>query len=125
MPRDGGRYRVLHAAQVGSQSERFIVAKDSRQRARPRKCVRLAADPKTIKLADIPRVTQPELSVFDGKRKQRQPSGIPDLIDLTAAAASTSLLQLMEHRIATRSFCKRNHLAGEGSPGPNWRAHSA
>ena len=58
--------------------------------------VRLAADPKLIPLADIFRLTQPELSALNGERDGCDANGDPGLLDMIVTAASSSLLRLMD-----------------------------
>lgn len=82
-----------HAAQVVAKLVRngYLASERGRDGG-----VRLAADPKSIRLADILRLSQPDLSAFDDERDGEHPSGDPGLVDVIVSAASTSLLRLME-----------------------------
>lgn len=81
-----------HAAQVIAKLVRngYLASERGRDGG-----VRIAADPNAIRLADILRLIQPELSAFDGERGGDHDAAA-GLLDMIVAAASTSLLRLMD-----------------------------
>lgn len=82
-----------HAAQIVAKLVRAGYLASERGRGGG---VRIAADPASIRLGEILRLTQPERSAFDGEAVGDSSSGNAVLLDTIVAAASTSLLRLME-----------------------------